>query len=74
MPMPWILGINPLTVLGLLGGSAPVAVRQHVPAAKPAPEDKLARFVATVRADIEEVWREQCARASARRANSRRPT
>jgi predicted metalloprotease len=60
----WIFGINPLTILGALDGSggAPM-VQQQVPAAKPPPEDKLARFVSTVLADTEDVWREQFARA-----------
>lgn len=63
----WIFGINPLTLLGLLsggGGGAPV-VQQQAPAAKPPPEDKLARFVSTVLADTEDVWREQFAKAGA---------
>ena len=63
----WIFGINPLTLLGLLsggGGGAPV-VQQQAAAAKPTPEDKLARFVSTVLADTEDVWREQFAKAGA---------
>ena len=53
----WIFGINPLTILGALsGGPAPVA--QQAPHAPPA-DDRMARFVATVLADTEDVWREQ---------------
>ena len=63
----WIFGINPLTILGALDGSGgPPMVQQQqqqVPAARPPPEDKLARFVSTVLADTEDVWREQFARA-----------
>ncbi len=56
----WIFGINPLTVLGLLGGGgldAPQA--QHAPAAagmRPPPEDKAAAFVSTILLDTEQVW------------------
>ncbi len=58
----WIFGINPLTVLGLLGGGSEVAapapqVQQQGPA-KP-PVDQMGRFVATVLADTEDVWRAQ---------------
>ncbi|MDH4393526.1 MAG: zinc metallopeptidase [Aquabacterium sp.] len=58
----WIFGINPLTVLGLLGGEggglpAPAPQVQQAPAAKP-PQDPMGRFVATVLADTEDVWRE----------------
>ena len=61
----WIFGINPLTILGALDGSGgpPMAQQQQAPAARPPPEDKLARFVSTVLADTEDVWREQFARA-----------
>ena len=60
----WIFGINPLTILGALDGSggAPMAQQQQAPAARPPAEDKLARFVSTVLADTEDVWREQFAR------------
>ena len=63
----WLFGINPLTLLGVLGGGggSPVAIEQpqQAPAAKPPPEDKLARFVSTVLADTEDVWRELFAQA-----------
>lgn len=52
----WIFGINPLTVLGLLGGvdtGAPVA---QAPATAPPPSDRQAAFVSTVLADTEDVW------------------
>jgi predicted metalloprotease len=57
----WVFGINPLTVLGLLsggdpGGAPPAA---QAPAGKPPADDTMARFVSTVLADTEDVWREQ---------------
>ncbi|HRI16999.1 MAG TPA: neutral zinc metallopeptidase [Burkholderiaceae bacterium] len=57
----WVFGINPLTILGMLegGGGATTVGQQQTPAAKPPPEDKMARFVSTVLADTEDVWREQ---------------
>lgn len=57
----WIFGINPLTVLGLLsgGGDAPTAQVRQAPATRPPADDKLARFVSTVLADTEDVWRAQ---------------
>jgi uncharacterized protein len=62
----WIFGINPLTILGLMngGGAAPTAVQHSAPVAKPPPrDDKMARFVSTVLADTEDVWREQFSQA-----------
>ena len=45
----WVLGINPLTILGALSGGSPVQVQQpQGPAHKPPADDKLARFVSTV--------------------------
>jgi uncharacterized protein len=56
----WVFGINPLTVLGLLsGGGSPTAVQQQAPAGRPPADDQMARFVSTVLADTEDVWREQ---------------
>jgi predicted metalloprotease len=52
----WVLGINPLTLLGVLSGGSPVAVQQQAPAHKPPADDQLARFVSTVLADTEDVW------------------
>ena len=57
----WIFGINPLTILGVLGaadpGGAPVV--QPSPAARPPADDTMARFVSVVLADTEDVWRER---------------
>jgi predicted metalloprotease len=58
----WIFGINPLTILSALsgGGDAPVAVQQQQgPAHRLPADDKSAKFVATVLADTEDVWRAQ---------------
>ena len=54
----WVLGINPLTLLGMLsGGGGPVAVQQQGPAQRPPADDQMAKFVSTVLADTEDVWR-----------------
>lgn len=56
----WLLGINPLTVLGVLsgGGHPPAPVQQHTPAHRPPADDRMAKFVSTVLADTEDVWTE----------------
>jgi len=59
----WALGINPLTLLGVLSGGgmpeqAPVA---QGPAHRPPADDKSAAFVSTVLADTEDVWHAQFA-------------
>jgi len=57
----WVLGINPLTILSLLSGGAPPAqVQQHQqgPAHRPPADDRMARFVSTVLADTEDVWKD----------------
>ena len=53
----WLLGINPLTILGLLSveGGAPAHVQQ-APAQRPPADDQMAKFVSTVLADTEDVW------------------
>jgi len=55
----WFLGINPLTVIGMLGGTGESPVVQQAPATKPPADDARARFVSMVLADTEDVWREQ---------------
>ncbi len=53
----WLLGINPLTLLGLLSGAGgPPAQVQQASAQRPPADDTLARFVSTVLADTEDVW------------------
>ena len=58
----WIFGINPLTILGLLSGGAPPAQvqqhQQHRPAQRPPADDRMAKFVSTVLADTEDVWKD----------------
>ena len=52
-----LLGVNPLTLLGILtggGGGAPPA--QTGPAPAPPANDQMAKFVSTVLADTEDVW------------------
>ena len=59
----WVLGVNPLTILGMLsGGEGPAAqVQSQAPVApgQLAADDRLARFVSTVLADTEDVWTQQ---------------
>ena len=63
----WVLGINPLTILGALSGGAPAHVQTHQgPAHKPPADDHLARFVSTVLADTEDVWRDVFRQGGAR--------
>ena len=61
----WALGINPITVLGILGGGGLGGAEtvQQEPAGAPPANDTMARFVSTVLADTEDVWREQFQRA-----------
>jgi uncharacterized protein len=63
----WIFGINPLTVLGLLGGGggleAPTV--QQAPAQRPPADDRAAAFVSTVLRDTEQVWGQQLQAAGA---------
>ena len=55
-----VLGVNPLTLLGILtggGGGAPQV--QQGPAPQPPANDPMAKFVSTVLADTEDVWKQQ---------------
>ncbi|MFG6431710.1 neutral zinc metallopeptidase [Roseateles sp. LYH14W] len=51
----WVLGINPLTLLGALDGGAPPAAQQ-APAGDSQAQDPAYRFVKVVLADTEDVW------------------
>jgi predicted metalloprotease len=54
----YFLGINPLTLLGMLD-QAPHQAQQHsAPAHKPPADDEMARFVSKVLASTEDTWRE----------------
>ena len=59
----WIFGINPLTILGALGGGATPAQVQQGPAQRPPADDRMATFVSTVLADTEDVWKGVFARS-----------
>ena len=53
-----VLGVNPLTLLGILtGGGGPAPQVQNAPA--PPANDRMAQFVSTVLADTEDVWKQQ---------------
>jgi hypothetical protein len=53
----WALGVNPLTILGMLdGGSMPASQVQQRLAQHPPADDRMAAFVSTVLADTEDVW------------------
>ena len=63
----WALGINPLTILGLLdGGSRQTSPVQQAPAKRVPADDRLARFVSTVLADTEDVWTAQFSKGGSR--------
>ena len=62
----WLFGINPLTILNLLSGGAPPAqVQQQAPAQRPPADDRMAKFVSTVLADTEDVWKDVFAKGGA---------
>ncbi len=54
----WIFGINPLTLLGLMGGGGAISGAPQVqqPAQAPPADDKAAAFVSTVLASTEDTW------------------
>ncbi len=56
----WIFGINPITILNVLSGSgAPSAqVAQPGPVQRPPVDDRMGKFVSTVLADTEDVWKD----------------
>ena len=57
----WMFGINPMTILSLLSGGSPTAQVQQqpqAPAQRPPADDRMARFVSTVLADTEDVWKD----------------
>ncbi len=63
----WAFGINPLTILNLLSGGAPPAQvqQQQGPAQRPPADDRMAKFVGTVLADTEDVWKDIFAKGGA---------
>ena len=54
----WAFGINPITILNILSGGAPPAQVQQAPAQRPPADDRMGKFVATVLADTEDVWKD----------------
>ena len=54
----WIFGINPMTILGVLGGAGDLTQTQSAPASAPAgrPTDEMGQFVAAVLGGTEDVW------------------
>lgn len=50
----WLFGINPMAILGLMGGGEPGV--QQGPAPAPPATDREATFVSTVLADTEDTW------------------
>lgn len=66
----WVLGINPLTILGVLsGGDVRAPQVQQAPAAhRPPADDHMAKFVSTVLADTEDVWADVFTQGGARYA------
>jgi uncharacterized protein len=53
-----IFGINPLTILEILSGGSPQQEVQQGPAKAPPADDRMAKFVSTVLADTEDVWKQ----------------
>lgn len=54
----WFFGVNPMTVLDMLSGGSPAPQTQQEPAHKPPADDRMAKFVSTVLADTEDVWKD----------------
>lgn len=52
----WVLGINPLTLLGVMSGGGSPVVQQNTPAPGVPANDTMGQFVSTVLADTEDVW------------------
>ena len=62
----WIFGINPMTILGVLsGGEAPVQMQAPAPDQRSPADDRMAKFVRTVLADTEDVWKDVFAKGGA---------
>ena len=53
-----VFGINPLTILSALSGGDGAQVQQQAPAQRPPADDTMGRFVSTVLADTEDVWKD----------------
>lgn len=64
----WLLGINPLALLGVIDGAGPggPATSQQQPARSGPIEDEMGQFVSVVLASTEDTWEAVFARAGAR--------
>ena len=55
----WMFGISPITILNMLSGGAPTAqVAESGPPKRPPADDRMGKFVSTVLADTEDVWKD----------------
>ena len=54
----YFLGVSPMTVLNLLSGGSSAPQTQQVTPHKPPANDHMAKFVATVLADTDDVWKD----------------
>jgi predicted metalloprotease len=54
----YFLGINPMTVLSLISGGSPAPAAHQAASSKPPADDRMAKFVSTVLADTEDVWKD----------------
>lgn len=61
----WLLGINPLALLGMMEATGPAPDSRSVPAQSLPADDSMGRFVAVVLADTEDVWNQIFSRAGA---------
>ena len=60
----WVFGVNPLTILSLLSGGGGIEqVQPQTPAQRPPADDRMAKFVSTVLADTEDVWKDVFSKA-----------
>lgn len=61
----WIFGINPMTILSALSGGEGAVVQQQAPQGQTPADDTMSRFVSTVLADTEDVWKQQFSQGGA---------
>jgi len=63
----WLLGVNPLTLLGMLAGDPTSSVQiDQPPAARGPIDDEMGKFVSVVLADTEDVWKQIFAESGGR--------
>ena len=62
----WAFGINPITILNVLSGTGPPAqIQQQSPVQRTPADDRMGKFVSTVLADTEDVWKDVFAKGGA---------